>query len=297
MATRSIADVMKEIEGKLSSAGIEEAKREALLMCSYLLGADTSAIIDARSKPFEEDKAEKLEGWIARRVKREPLQYITGEVEFRGRGFMVGPGVLIPRPETELLVDEAVKILKECRADKPLFLDLCTGSGCVAVSLAMEFHSACVLATDVSDEALETTIKNALIHDVIEELECLKGDIFEAVEDHPLKGAFDIIVSNPPYIKTSDICGLAEEVSAFEPHVALDGGKDGLRFIRKIIKDAHLYLKPGASLLMEIGFGQRAAVLELFKKSGLYEDLRFVKDYSGIDRIAVARMPMPVNKD
>ncbi|MCK4847171.1 MAG: peptide chain release factor N(5)-glutamine methyltransferase [Deltaproteobacteria bacterium] len=292
MAVRSIADVMKETEDKLSGAGIEEAKREALLMCSYLLGADPSAIIDARAKPFEEDKAEKLEGWILRRSKREPLQYVIGEVEFRGRSFMVGPGVLIPRPETELLVDEALKILKDCKSDRPLFLDLCTGSGCVAVSLAMEFHSACVLATDVSDEAIETTIRNALIHDVIEELECLKGDIFEAVEEHPLKEAFDIIVANPPYIKSADIAGLAEEVSAFEPHLALDGGRDGLKVIRKIIKDAHLYLKPGASLLMEIGFDQSVEVLELLESSGAYEDVRVVKDYSGIDRIVIARRPL-----
>lgn len=292
-AVRTIGDVLAEAEDSLRGHGMEEAKREALLMLAYLLGSDTTAIIDARSKPFEEDKAGKLDSWIARRAKREPLQYVIGEVEFRGRDFMVGPGVLIPRPETELLVDEALSLLKDCKADRPLFLDLCTGSGCVAVSLAMEFHCACVLATDVSDEALETTVKNALIHDVIEELECLKGDIFEAVEDHPLKGAFDIIVANPPYIKTADIFGLEKEVSGFEPHLALDGGTDGLRVIRKIIKDAHLYLKPGASLLMEIGFGQGEAVLELFKDVGIYEDVRLVKDYSDIDRIAIARMPMP----
>ncbi|MEE9615176.1 MAG: peptide chain release factor N(5)-glutamine methyltransferase [Thermodesulfobacteriota bacterium] len=284
----TIWDAISRTEDRLKENGISGARREALLMLSQILGTKPSQIIQIRAMPFGESNRKTLEGWVERRLKREPLQYIIGETEFRGVGFMVGPAVLIPRPETEHLVEESVNALKP-GPEKPMVLDLCTGSGCVSVCIAMEVPRALVLATDNSPDAIETTVKNALVNDVIERVECLEGDLFDAVKDLPLEGKFDLIVANPPYIKSADIGELEPEVSDYEPRAALDGGEDGLEFIKRIIEGAPRYMKPGGTLIFEVGYDQAEEVEGLLEESEEFESVDIIKDYSGIERVVKAR--------
>ena len=242
---------------------------------------------------------------ILRRANREPLQYITGIQEFWSLDFKVAPGVLIPRQETELLVEETLKDAEYKAHDakktattetennaltsvpKPLILDLCTGSGCIAVALAKELFGSTIHAIDNSENALEIARENSERHDVKDRIIFMSGDLFQPLKN--LAGKFDFIVSNPPYVKRSDLEELEPEVNLFEPVSALDGGKDGLDFVRSIIDEAPTYLNNNGQLLLEIAFDQAAEVQAHIEKSGCYVSLTVIKDLSGNDRVVKAR--------
>ena len=202
-----------------------------------------------------------------------PLQYITGEQEFMGIPFFVNNKVLIPRQDTEILVEE---VMKAARPGMKL-LDMCTGSGCIAISLVKLVPGMKAVASDLSGEALETAGENARRQEA--EITFVQGNLFESV-----KGQFDIIVSNPPYIPSAEIEELMEEVRLFEPRTALDGREDGLYFYRKITEQCGNYLKPGGMLYFEIGYDQGEAVSGLLSKAG-FREIRVVKDYGGLDRV------------
>ncbi len=201
--------------------------------------------------------------------------------------FKVAPAVLIPRPETELLVEDALVFMRLLDVEHPLVLDLCTGRGCIAVSIAKDYPGARVYGTDISKNAIILARENAAFNDQ-ERVEFFTGDLFEAVSDLSLRGHFDIIVSNPPYIPEGDIGGLQKEVAGHEPRVALDGGADGLVIISRIIKAAPAFLKPGGKLMLEVGFDQGEPVAEILRESGAFVEVRVRKDYSGIERIVSA---------
>lgn len=220
---------------------------------------------------------------IARRVKREPMAYIRGTQEFYGREFLVGPGVLIPRPETELLIDEAKAAAMGRRT--PRLADVGTGSGCLAVTLALELPSAVVIATDISAEALTIARGNAAAHEVGGRVTFVETSYLTGIA-----GAFDVIVANPPYIRDGDGPGLAPEVRDHEPSDALFGGSDGLRDIKAIAQAATTALKPGGVLIMEIGLGQAKAVAAVLTEAGLGGDLTLRRDLQGIARVAVAHL-------
>jgi HemK-related putative methylase/protein-(glutamine-N5) methyltransferase, release factor-specific len=214
----------------------------------------------------------RAEAFAKERATHKPLQYVLGNTEFYGKKLEVKEGVLIPRPETELLTEEVIKL-----AEGKTVLDLCTGSGAIAIAVKLE-TSCTVTASDVSDVAIEVAKRNAELNGV--EIEIIKSDLF-----NDITGKFDIIVSNPPYIPTADVAGLMSEVKDYEPLLALDGGADGLDIIRRIAEDAKTRLNDGGILLLEIGIGQADAVTALL--SG-YADVTVMNDYDNIPRIVKA---------
>jgi release factor glutamine methyltransferase len=242
-------------------------------------------------QPVGEKDLNEFRTLIQRRLNREPVQYITGVQEFWSREFMVNPKVLIPRPETEVLVEQALAVLGRKKEQEescsPRVLDIGTGSGAIAVSLAGELPDAEVWASDVSLDALETAKTNAVKHGVEERIHFVKSDLFSAV-DSSLH--FDAIVSNPPYVSSEDLDNLQPEVGRYEPWSALDGGPDGLMIINKLILEAKDYLKPGGWLLMEMDPSQTSKAADIIEKSQHYGEKRIIKDYSRCDRVVMAQI-------
>lgn len=226
--------------------------------------------------------------FIKRRAGREPLAYITGSREFYGLDFAVTPDVLIPRPETEFLVEEALRVLpQDGLTDPRRVLDLGTGSGAIIISLATQRPGHFFAASDKSMKAVSVAACNARTHRVADQIRFFAGDLFAALG--PEGPGFDLIVSNPPYVAAEAMAGLEPEVRGFEPAMALDGGAKGLEVIRAILPNAFHYLKPNGVLMLEIGFDQKESIVHLAAGLGACADLRFVKDYGGHDRVAVLR--------
>lgn len=265
----------------LKSNNIETPKLKARLLLQYILKKDRQYLIVYDNK--EIDKKEQWEYFvnIEKIANGVPLQHITHTQEFMKMDFFVNENVLIPRPDTEILVEEVIKLAKNM--DKPKILDLCTGSGAIAISIAKNIPSAEVLAIDISEKALEVAKKNA--NNLQSKVKFKKSNLFSNIG----KMKFDIIVSNPPYIKKSDIKLLSNEVQK-EPQIALDGGYDGLDFYRKISSQAIDYLKFGSYLCFEIGYDQQEDVTEIIKDSKHYNDTYCKKDLFGNDRVIVTRV-------
>jgi len=290
-----LLDIIKSSADHLEKSGVPEALADAELLALQASGMERlRAYID--NPEIDRSLQSKINRLVKRRAGGEPLQYIIGHVEFLGLDIRVGKGVLIPRPETELLVSEAVSQarspkseVKSCKKDPSAFslqplaiLDLCTGSGCIALSLAKEFPDAQVYAADVSAKALKYAEGNA-DRNGIKNVTFLKGSLFGPVPEHI---SFDLITANPPYIKSSDIAGLQKEVRR-EPAKALNGGRDGLDFYRKILSKAAGYLKEAGWIFFELGFGQSEAVAEIAGRSG-FKNITVIKDFAGIDRVLKA---------
>jgi release factor glutamine methyltransferase len=294
-------DKLRKSKEFLEMSGIEDAARNAEMIISDCLGIDRVTLY--RDNPLiSKGIILKIDNLLKKRAKREPLQYILGYTEFQGLKIKVGPGVLIPRPETELLVEEAIKILKSQKFNPLLsppsppfskggrggfvsILDLCTGSGCLALTLAKEFPDAQVYGTDISEIAIRYARNNAKLNK-IKNVTFIKGSLFEPVKKS--LNTFDLIVLNPPYIKRNDIKNLQIEIKDWEPVKALDGGKDGLDYYRAIIPDARNYLKKGGCLMFELGVSQADAVRKMAEDAG-FIDISLIKDYAGIERILVAK--------
>ena len=263
----------------LSSCGIEEreAKLDARLLLEFVCGTDLQTLLLSGDTPVSSENADRYRELLALRTKRVPLSYLTGSRDFMGLTFEGNRDVLIPEQDTENLVEEIMKEL--CGGEK--ILDLCTGSGCILISLLRYSNGTSGIGTDLSDRALEVALRNAARLEVAHRPAWRQGDLFEAVGEEE---RFDVIVSNPPYIRSDVIGELAEEVRAHEPRLALDGGEDGLSFYRKIIPGAVRHLVPGGILYLEIGFDQAQAVSELMREAGYY-DVKVIRDYGGLDRI------------
>jgi len=283
---RLLVPMLRKIAELFKEHGIEDPVREAEALIIEALQIDKAKLYSS-DLDISDERSKNLDSLAARRVKGEPLQYIIGHVEFFGLKINVGKGVLIPRPETELLVEKTIKLL----ADSPihrftgplLILDLCTGSGCIALALAKHFPEAVVVGTDSSKAAIEYSVRNAEENNILN-VSFIKGDLFDAV-----KGiGFDLIVSNPPYVRREEIETLQREVKDYEPLEALDGGPDGLDFYRRIFKEAPGYLKENGLLILEIGYDQADDINKLAINSG-FGDISFIKDYAGIDRIFTGR--------
>jgi len=292
-----LRDLTDGARRRLETAGIHrsEAAFDVELLARDVLGWDRATWLarkDDDERAVEESTVAArgigafraaFDALVARRVRREPMAYIRGTQEFYGREFLVGPGVLIPRPESELLIDEAKAAAMGRRT--PRIADLGTGSGCLAVTLALELPSATVIATDLSADALTIARGNAAAHEVGARITFVETAWLTSVP-----GAFDIIVANPPYIAETDAPALAPEVRDHEPHLALFGGNDGLRDIRAIAQAATTALKPGGVLVMEVGRGQQRAVSGALSAAGLGGDVTFRHDLQGIARVAVAHL-------
>jgi len=258
----SIAEALKEASRSLDGAGVPEARRDASSLLSFVLGRDRTFLISHAEDVVDDDSVDRLREFVERRAAGEPLQYITGAQDFYGREFRVTPDVLIPRPETELLVEAALEVTK---ADSPFICDVGTGSGCIAVTLLCELAGARAVAVDKSAAALEIAKLNAAKQSVTDRAVFVVSDCFDALDAREYQ--FDLIVSNPPYVSESALEGLQREVRDHEPRVALSPGPDGLSVIRRLLTEAPAYLKPNGHLLMEIGFDQGEAVRSLVDDS------------------------------
>jgi len=227
----------------------------------------------------------RLENILKNRAKNIPIQYILGYAEFMGLRFKVREGVLIPRPETEILVETAMDKIKNL---KPSILDIGTGSGCIAISLAKFLKGIDVVAVDISHEAINLSRENSISHNVQERVTFLKGDFFDLIKNRSklLHKKFDVIVTNPPYVSTSEI-GMFDKTTTFEPRIALDGGKDGLDFYRRLSESAGTVLKKDGLLIIEIGYNQAKEIKKIFSCGWNIEEI--IKDYQGIERVLVIR--------
>lgn len=280
-------DTLKKLSALFESAGIDGASKEAELLLAEVLGISR---VDLLLKKIEltRSQSDELDALAKRRISGEPMQYILGYVEFYELKINVGPGVLIPRPETELLVEQVIKDRAQNTEDREQskmdILDLCTGSGCIGLALAKCLSSAMVYGVDRSEAALEYAKKNKE-ENSITNIKFYQGDLYE-----PVKGMrFDLIVSNPPYIAAEEIRELQIEIREHEPIAALNGGIDGLDFYRRILAEAPQYLKAGGMVVLEIGINQAQGIKQLAEDAG-FSSIKFIKDYSGIQRIAVAKL-------
>lgn len=265
----------------LKAAGVPEARREAGSLLSFVLDKDRTFLISHAEDPVEDDSLDQLREFVERRAAGEPLQYITGVQDFYGREFRVTPDVLIPRPETELLVEAALEV----NTSKDAFIcDVGTGSGCIAVTLLCELPGARAVAVDKSPAALEVAKINAAKQAVADRAVFIVSDCFDALDRGEYQ--FDLIVSNPPYVSESALAGLQREVRDHEPVVALSPGPDGLSVIRRLLTEAPAYLKPNGHLLMEIGFDQGEKVRDLIDQS-VWSLLEVRPDLQCIPRIVV----------
>ncbi len=265
---------------------VETPRRSAEWLTSAATGLSRVELYAHFDRPLDEDERAELRAGVKRRAAGEPLQYVTGEMPFRHIVVRVVPGVFIPRPETEVLVDEALAACAE--AERPVVVDLCTGSGCVACSIAFEDSSAQVFATDLSELAVETARLNAERLGVSSRVTIERGDLFAGVPEE-LRGSVDVVVTNPPYIPTPDLADLPDEVARFEPGLALDGGPDGLATARRIGDEARGWLAPGGTLAMELDATCVESAAEGLQE--WYQEVRVVKDLAQRERVVVARGP------
>ena len=279
----NIAENLKKASRILDESGISESRREAASLLALALKKD-KIFLTAHDDYLLSDEEEKLfEDFLQRRANREPLQYIRGTQEFFGLDFTVTPDVLIPRPETELIVENAIEILKDF--ENPKFCEVGIGSGCISISILHEIKNSSAIGLDISENALKIAQINAERNSVAERLKLEISDIFEILKNEN----FDLIVSNPPYISREDVNNLQAEVKDFEPLTALTDGRDGLSIIKKIILDAPKFLRGGGYLLMEIGFAQSEKVSRMFDKN-VWQSVEFVKDLQGIPRMVKAQI-------
>lgn len=274
----SIADSLKEAAQTLRDAGVPEARREAGSLLSFVIAKDRTFLISHAEDLVNDADLQRFRDAVTRRAAGEPLQYITGVQDFFGREFRVTPDVLIPRPETELLVEAALEVIADTAT--PMICDVGTGSGCIAVTLLCERSDTRAIAVDVSDAALAVAAENARRHGVAERIVFEISDCFDAVDSK-----FDLIVSNPPYVSAGALDGLQREVRDHEPLVALSPGADGLSVIRRLLADAPAFLKKSGYLIMEIGFDQGEKVQALVDQNWRLLEIR--PDLQGIPRIVV----------
>ena len=262
----------------LTQAGIDEAELDARYILEYITGLNSAQYFIHSEDIIEKNKAEEFFRLIERRSKRIPLSYVIGTRDFFGLTFKVDENVLIPEQETELLVEEVIK-----HSEGKSVLDMCTGSGCIAISIALFGKPSKVAASDISEKALKVARENAKSLKT-GEISFIQGDMFENVTDK-----FDIIVSIPPYIETGEIDELMPEVRDYIPRLALDGDIDGLKFYRIISKEAVKKLNKNGRIFYEIGYNQSRAVASILLENG-FTDVKIMKDYSGLDRIVMAKL-------
>lgn len=277
----NIEEILKKEINNLKQNNIENSTLKAKILLANILKVKKEyLLIHSEEQVKQEDKI-KYENCIKELIKGKPLQYITNKQEFMGLNFYVDENVLIPQPDTEILVEKAIEIAETTQKNK--ILDMCTGSGCIAISLAKKINNAQITAVDISNSALNVANKNAINNNVENKIKFINSDMFNNIEEK-----FDIIVSNPPYIETETINKLEIEVQN-EPHLALDGGIDGLKFYKIIANNAFKYLNENGYLLLEIGYNQQNSVTQLLQDIGKYKNIETIKDLGGNYRVVIAR--------
>jgi release factor glutamine methyltransferase len=284
MAT--IREALTEGARLLREASIGEDLRTASLLLEHILAWDRAKLIARYDEQLSPDTYDDYMTFIRRRTTGEPVQYMTGHQEFYGLDFVVTPDVLIPRPETEFLVEQVIEMARGL--DSPLIVDLGTGSGCIAVTVAVNVPRARIIATDISAEALAVARENTVRHRVVSRVEIIQGDRLAALEGRGFEDTIDIIASNPPYVPAGGLESLQREVRDFEPMIALYGGADGLDFYRYLLTDSVKYLKRGGHLVFEIGYNQSEPISTLLDPE-TWERVALLDDLQGIPRIIAVR--------
>lgn len=267
--------------GRKELNSIDDCNIKLNILLKYVLGLDENKLIILKDEHIIQSKVNTYKKYIEKVKKGMPIQYITNKQEFMGLNFYVDENVLIPRPDTEMLVEEVIRISNNIK--EPKILDMCTGSGAIGVSLAKYVKSSIVTGVDISKKALQVAKKNAQINNA--KIELIESNLFEKLH----RRKFDIIVSNPPYIRKSVIKELEKDVQN-EPIIALDGGEDGLDFYREITNNSKEFLNEKGILCMEIGYDQKEEVEEILNNSNIFKETYCVKDYANNDRVMVAKM-------
>jgi len=293
----TVSEILDKATGYLKKRGIPEPRIDAEVLLAHVLKIERLEIYLNLDCQLTEKELFAYEKLIERRVEREPVAYIVSYKEFMGLKFFLNNNVLIPRPETEILVEEVIEKARNIRKSRSYryqrnncltIVDLCTGSGNIAISLARNIESCKIYAIDISKGAIQVARKNARFHNVEGEVEFLLGDLFSPLEKFNSNLAIDFVVSNPPYVKSRDLVLLQPEIKK-EPISALEGGNEGLNFYQRIIPEALKYLVDGGYLIMEIGDRQGKAVMNLIKKEKRFSPPQLVKDYAGLDRVVEAQ--------
>jgi release factor glutamine methyltransferase len=281
---QTVGDARSWAVEKLAKARMKSPALSADLLLGFTLGWNRVRIISHTEQPIAEDLWNHYKDLVARHASGEPLHYITGEREFYGLSFRVTPAVLIPRPETEVLVEKSVELMRSL-SSPVRFVDVGAGSGCIAVSIAHAVPSAIGWAVDISGDALEIARKNAVRHGVADRIQLVRGDLLECFPPEP---RFNFVLSNPPYVPLQEYDNLPLDVRDFEPHLALFGGESGLEIYSRLIPGVPSLLVPGGYLLVESGAGQAEQIRKLAEKAGLSVEI-ILKDLQGIPRCLVAR--------
>jgi len=293
----TIQKLLNWVTDYFKSKDVDAPRLSAELLLSHVLGLKRIELYTQFGRIVGEEQLTKLHELVKRASQHEPVAYLTGIKEFYSLEFEITRDCLIPRPETELLVERAIEFLRT-RNGEQLVCDLCTGCGCIAVTIARNFAGCRVVATDISDAALEIAERNVTKHGLGNRIKLLKGDLFEpiipglpvlrSVSEAGGPAKFDLIVSNPPYVSEPEFEKLPKNVKDFEPKLALTAGQEGLDIIKKIVAEAGQFLKSAGALMLEIGNEQGPAVKALLEKSGLFDRIVVEKDYQDLDRLAVA---------
>jgi len=289
--------------------GIDQPRLSAELLLSHVLSMKRIELYTQFNKPVTGQQLDRLHNLVKRAGQNEPIAYLIGKTEFYSLEFDITPDCMIPRPETELLVERAIEFLRTrpagnlmvssmmqkgeisngARNGTQLVCDLCTGCGCIAAAIAKNFLNARIIATDICDAALKVAASNIKNHRLENRITLLAGDLFEPLVPQLDIEKFDLIVSNPPYVSTAEFEALDKNVKDYEPKSALFAGTDGLDIHRRIIQNADSFLKPDAALLLEIGFAQGQAIKTLLEQTGAFSEVKIEKDFHNNDRIAFAK--------
>lgn len=267
---------------KLDSANIPEPRREAASLLAFAIGKDKTFLIAHPEYEPSETEADRFAEFIARRSRREPYHYITGQKEFFGLDFKVTPAVLIPRPETEMLVEQAIRVLSARQT--PSFCEIGVGSGCISIAVLVNSPNATAVGLEMSNAAIAVARENLRIHDVGKRFDIREADLFSALN---VTERFDLMVSNPPYISSEEFAGLEAGVRKYEPENALTDGLDGLSIIRRIVREAPAHLKPDGRLILEIGHDQADSAIGLLT-NGQWTEVETQEDFQGIRRTVSA---------
>jgi len=290
LSKMTVLDVLNWATHYLKNHHIENPRLNAELLMAHSLQGSRESLYTQLKEPLKEEKKDTFQYLVRRRVSGEPIQYILGRQEFWSIEFKVDRRCLIPRPETELLVEETLSILSHHpSADIPKVLEIGTGSGAIAIALAKELEEVLIVATDISKDALGLAKENATSLGLLSKIRFLQANLFDPFSTLRGREPFSIILSNPPYIARPEIKGLSREVRDFEPLIALDGGDDGLDFYRRILTEAPHYLKEEGWLLLEVGKGQAEEVSELIERSEGFKKPERVKDLANIERVVKAQ--------
>ena len=288
----TIRNILKSAIEKLKKSEIEFPEINADTLLAYVISCDRTNLYTNPDDLINDSDICKYNELIHKRASHVPLQYITKRVEFMSLDFVVDEGVLIPRPETEILVEAVIKKTDNKRYHDRIItiIDIGTGSGNIAVSLAKSISNVKIYASDISREALTVANENVLRHDVTDQIHLLHGNVFEAFSSNVKKGQVDFIVSNPPYVSKSESKNLEPELIDHEPLLALIGGVDGLFFYKQIIKDAANWIKPGGYLIIEIGETQANSIIKLMQNELHYDEIEIINDLQGKERIISAKI-------